>query len=46
VEGLPGNTSDTDMVLLMSQLEEATDAVLGIAPLDMVLCGPSRDHEG
>jgi hypothetical protein len=46
VEGLPGNTNDTDMVLLMARLEEVVDAVLGIAPLDAVLCDPSRDHEG
>ena len=43
VEGFPGNT---DMVLLMPRLEEATDAILRIAPLDAVLYGSSSDREG
>ena len=45
-EGLPRNTNDTDMVLLMPKLEEAADAVLRIALLDTVLHGPSSDREG
>jgi hypothetical protein len=45
-EGLPRNTDDIDMALLMPQLEEAADAVLRISPLDVILHGPSPDHEG
>ena len=46
VEGLPGGNGATDMALLMPRLEEATDAVLVIAPLEVVLRDPSLDHEG
>ena len=46
VEGLPRNTNDTNMALLMPQLEEATDVVLRIAPLEVVLRSPSPDREG
>jgi hypothetical protein len=45
-EGLHGGTRDSDMVLLMPCLEEVADAILAIAPLEAVLCGPSPDREG
>ena len=45
-EGLPRNTNDTDMALLMPRLEEATNVVLRIAPLDAVLHGPSSYRKG
>ena len=46
VEGLLRGTRDSDMALLMPHLEEAVDVVLAIAPLEVVLRGPSLDHEG
>jgi hypothetical protein len=46
VDGLPRNTNDTTMALLMPYLEEAANAVLAIAPLEAVLRGPSLDREG
>jgi hypothetical protein len=45
-EGLPKNTDDTDMALLMPHLEEATDAILAITPLDAVLRSPSPNRKG
>ena len=45
-KGLPGGSKDSDMVLLMPYLEEATDAVLAIAPPEVVLHGPSTGREG
>jgi hypothetical protein len=44
-EGLPRNTDDTDMALLMPHLEEAADAILAIAPLDAVLHSPSPNRK-
>jgi hypothetical protein len=45
-EGLPRNTDDTDMALLMPHLEEAANAILVIAPLDAVLRSPSPNCKG
>jgi hypothetical protein len=45
-EGLPKNTNDTNMALLMPHLEEAADTILAIASLDAVFHCPSPDHEG
>lgn len=46
VEGFPRNTKDSDMVFLMPLLEEPTDAMLEIAPLEEILCGPSWTVKG
>lgn len=45
-EGFHGNTRDSNMAFLMPCLEEATDVVLAIAPLEAILYGPSVDHKG
>lgn len=42
-KGLPRGTRDSNMVLLMPCLEGAIDAVLAIAPLEVVLHSPSPD---
>lgn len=37
---------DSDMAFLMPHLEEAVDALQAVAPLEVILRGPSLDHEG
>ena len=44
VEGLPRGTRDSNMALLMPRLEEATDTIRVIAPLDEILHGLLLDH--
>ena len=46
VEGLPWNTNNTNMVLLMPQLEEATNIVLRIASLARSSTVPRRNAKG
>lgn len=45
-EGFPRNTKDSNVAFLMPRLEEATDAVLAIAPLVEILHDPLLEHEG
>ena len=33
-----------NLVFLMPRLVDAADAILAIAPLEDILCGPSLDH--
>jgi hypothetical protein len=44
--GFPMSADPNDMAFLMPRLEEATDNVLTIVPLEAILRGPSLDREG
>jgi hypothetical protein len=44
--GIPVSADPNDMAFLMPRLEEATDTVLAIVPLEAIIRGPLLDREG